>query len=155
METLGTRLRFLRGNASQGEFAERLSVHKNQLGKYERDETNPGSEFLITLQEKTGVNLHWLLTGEGNPNPSTSINAGETSEAAGYPPPHASAVNSSLLQDILLFVDKWLRDSRRTMTIEKKAHVVAEIYAIVQEDDQEKEQTFNGERIGRILRLVS
>ncbi|PHR17261.1 MAG: hypothetical protein COA37_22915 [Hoeflea sp.] len=63
---LGTRLVELRGDATREEFASALDVHANTIGNYERGDRQPDTEFLGLLRERIGVDINWLITGEGN-----------------------------------------------------------------------------------------
>lgn len=65
-ESIGDRLRAVRGGMSQDEFAVKLGVHKETIGKYERDKVVPGGDVLARLHEAFGVNINWLLTGKGS-----------------------------------------------------------------------------------------
>ncbi len=69
---LGMRLRFLRGDATQQEFAVLLGTDKNTIGRYERGERLPDSAFLCRLHRLFGVSLDWLLTGDGIPPAATA-----------------------------------------------------------------------------------
>ena len=66
MNTIAERLVFLRGNATQAEFAERMGINVNTLRGYEKGRALPGYEVLETLCTKLHVSPHWLLTGQGN-----------------------------------------------------------------------------------------
>ena len=48
------------------ELAKKLNIPARTIGSYERDEAQPGPKFLNALIVKFGVNINWLLTGEGN-----------------------------------------------------------------------------------------
>lgn len=48
------------------ELAKKLDIPARTIGSYERDEAQPGPKFLNALIVKFGVNINWLLTGEGN-----------------------------------------------------------------------------------------
>lgn len=50
---------------TQEEFSARTGLHIGVLRKYENDVNVPGGEALIAIG-KTGVNLNWLLLGEGS-----------------------------------------------------------------------------------------
>lgn len=65
METIGTRIRDLRGTQTQAEFATQLMVSKNTIGMYERGERRPEAEVLARMHEVLGVDINWLLTGSG------------------------------------------------------------------------------------------
>ena len=64
VETVGSRIKQVRGNLSQASFATKIGVNKAQLGKYERDENIPGGDILTRLYEACGTDITWLLTGE-------------------------------------------------------------------------------------------
>lgn len=64
-ETTGERIRHLRGDLSQAEFASKIGVHKEMVGKYERGQNVPGGDVLTRMREVFGVSLDWLLTGQG------------------------------------------------------------------------------------------
>ena len=63
--TLGERLKLLRGTASQKAFAAELGVHENTVSNAER-RNSATQEYLLKLAGARGVNLHWLLTGQGS-----------------------------------------------------------------------------------------
>lgn len=63
-ETLSDRIRQVRGAQSQAEFASRLAVHKETLGKYERNQRPPDTDFLALVAAEYGVDLNWLVTGQ-------------------------------------------------------------------------------------------
>jgi len=62
-ETIGGRIRQLRGDLSQVEFAAKLGVHKDLIGKYERGLSIPGGEILAKMRDVLGVSIDWLVTG--------------------------------------------------------------------------------------------
>jgi len=80
--TLGERLRQVRSQLSQDEFATRLGVHKNTIGKYERGERQPEAEILSRLRSELGVDVNWLLTGEGEMRPGGAVAVQPAHEAA-------------------------------------------------------------------------
>jgi transcriptional regulator with XRE-family HTH domain len=64
--TIGSRLKAWRHalGLTQAQFAERIGVHIGVLKKYEQGLNIPGGDALAAIA-KTGVNMNWLLTGEG------------------------------------------------------------------------------------------
>ncbi|WP_081581639.1 helix-turn-helix domain-containing protein [Pararhodospirillum photometricum] len=62
-ETVGSRLRSVRGDMSQDDFATLLGVHKQTIGKYERGIVVPGGDVLARLRAVLGIDVNWLLTG--------------------------------------------------------------------------------------------
>lgn len=67
MQSVGDRLKIWRSylGTTQPAFAELIGIHVGMLKKYETGKTIPGGEKLIAIAT-TGLNLHWLLTGEGD-----------------------------------------------------------------------------------------
>lgn len=66
METISDRIKKIRGNKTQVEFAELLKLKHQYISRYEKG-TNPSTEFLKALSDILSVNINWLLTGEGEP----------------------------------------------------------------------------------------
>lgn len=66
-DNIGSRLKVWRQaiGLTQHDFSERVGLHIGVLKKYELGKNTPGGEALASIA-KTGVNLNWLLTGEGN-----------------------------------------------------------------------------------------
>lgn len=64
--TIGERLKAIRGEMSQEEFAKDLKVHKNTLANYEAGKRVPDANFLVdVLETYPEIDPAWLLTGEG------------------------------------------------------------------------------------------
>lgn len=66
MESLQSRIKTLRGEETQAQFAERLAVPVNTLGRYERGINTPNLDFLIKLHDIFGVSLDWIVFGKRN-----------------------------------------------------------------------------------------
>jgi len=66
---LGGRLKLLRKmlGLTQKEMADELGVSRFAVIKWEKGERDIPSEVYETLASKFGVNINWLLTGEGEP----------------------------------------------------------------------------------------
>lgn len=67
MATLGSRLKALRQalGRTQAEMSASSGIPLPTLKKYEGSDREPGAEALAAMA-RTGVNLHWLLTGQGS-----------------------------------------------------------------------------------------
>jgi transcriptional regulator with XRE-family HTH domain len=61
---LPDRIALVRGSRSQRQFARDLGVFQQNVNRYENG-TTPHTDFLITLANKEGVSLDWLLLGKG------------------------------------------------------------------------------------------
>ncbi len=66
LDTIGGRLKAWRKHLDLTgvQFAEMVGLHVGMIRKYETNAAVPGGETLIDLS-KTGVNIQWLLLGEG------------------------------------------------------------------------------------------
>ncbi len=65
-EQIGARLKLWRKKLgyTQAAFSELLGLHLSVLKKYETGHNTPGGEALAAIAS-TGLNINWLLTGEG------------------------------------------------------------------------------------------
>ncbi|MGF7157386.1 helix-turn-helix domain-containing protein [Bartonella heixiaziensis] len=64
----GKRLRYVRlalGDPSRETLAKKFSMTKNSIAFYERGEREPNLSVLQTYRTLYGVNINWLLTGQG------------------------------------------------------------------------------------------
>jgi transcriptional regulator with XRE-family HTH domain len=66
MDNFASRFKDLRGKLgfSQRKFAEKLGIPSTAISKYEQELIKPSAE-LLTKIGFLGVNINWLLTGEG------------------------------------------------------------------------------------------
>jgi len=62
---ISERIRALRGDKTQSDFADLTKIPKNTLGRYERGEIVPGGEAITLLCKNLDVDPNWLLFGEG------------------------------------------------------------------------------------------
>lgn len=62
---VGARLRAILGMESQKDFARALDVSPQRLNDYLAGRNFPSEEFLYRLAKVRDVNLHWLVTGDG------------------------------------------------------------------------------------------
>jgi phage repressor protein C with HTH and peptisase S24 domain len=61
----GSRIRQVRGQGSQKEFAKILGFSSSYLSEVESGKTKPSLELLMNISYITNYSLHWLVTGEG------------------------------------------------------------------------------------------
>jgi len=65
-KAVGRRIRELRGfDKTQKVFAEGIGVSQNYLSAMEHGKVQIGAEILLTISERHGRSLEWLLTGKG------------------------------------------------------------------------------------------
>ena len=65
LDTPSERIKHIRGSLTQTEFAERLGVHKNTVGRYERGDGEPDIGVASKMCSIFGFEPTWLLFGEG------------------------------------------------------------------------------------------
>jgi len=65
LQALGGRLRQLRAQTTQEEFAMFLGISQAQLSKYELGQSAPPLTVVVRLAEKYGRSTDWILTGKG------------------------------------------------------------------------------------------
>jgi transcriptional regulator with XRE-family HTH domain len=73
---IGARVVDVRGSLKQGEFATRIGVHKNTVGRIERGEYAPDGEFLQALCQEFGISPTWVLTGQEPKHVPAAVSVG-------------------------------------------------------------------------------
>jgi transcriptional regulator with XRE-family HTH domain len=63
LRALGGRIRELRAQLTQEDFATAFGISQAQLSKYELGQSAPPLGILIKLAEKHGKSVDWILTG--------------------------------------------------------------------------------------------
>lgn len=68
-DTLGSRIRtaVAASGLTQRKVAEKTGVDESAVSRYVRDHQAPSADYLARFISVTGVDGHWLLTGEGSP----------------------------------------------------------------------------------------
>jgi len=66
LEAVGRRIRQLRGQSTQEEFAKLLSIGQAQLSKYELGQSAPPLGVLARLAKNFGKSVDWMLTGHSD-----------------------------------------------------------------------------------------
>lgn len=69
MNSLGNRIRIIRGKTNQIHFSAEMGIPQTNLSRYERDVSVPDLGFLIRLADKFDVSLEWLVAGRGPMRP--------------------------------------------------------------------------------------
>lgn len=62
---LASRIKSVRGDLPQKTFANRLSVHVNTVQRWEAGTRLPCADDLFKIQREFGININWLLSGDG------------------------------------------------------------------------------------------
>jgi len=64
LRAMGSRIRALRGEVLQKEFAVRIGISQGQLSKIESGRLAPTVEILVRLADEFGKSLDWIVTGK-------------------------------------------------------------------------------------------
>jgi transcriptional regulator with XRE-family HTH domain len=67
MKTISDRIKYVRGDLNQEDFAKKLGVSLGAVQNWEINEKIPKGDFLIRFREEFNVDINWLLKGEGDP----------------------------------------------------------------------------------------
>jgi phage repressor protein C with HTH and peptisase S24 domain len=62
---IGGRIAEIRGDLSQEEFGEQHGASRSRVSDYESGRSQPDLKFLVSISNKTGYALEWIITGEG------------------------------------------------------------------------------------------
>ena len=62
--SFGGRIRELRGDLTQAEFAQLLDIKQAMISRYEADKEMPSPPVLLRLAQFSGRPMEWLLTGQ-------------------------------------------------------------------------------------------
>lgn len=65
MDTVGQRIRHLRGKLSRADLATGIGISATALAQYERDTQSPGFNSIVSICRHFNVESRWLLFGEG------------------------------------------------------------------------------------------
>ncbi len=65
---IGNRIRYIRDSLSQPKFAKKIGVTRNTVSGYENNNIVPAGRALLQIHKIFGININWLLTGEGDPH---------------------------------------------------------------------------------------
>jgi transcriptional regulator with XRE-family HTH domain len=64
LRAIGQRIKELRAQRSQKDFAQLMGVSQAQLSKYELGQSAPPLGFLTGLGKDSGKSVDWILTGQ-------------------------------------------------------------------------------------------
>ena len=141
---LANRIRRVRGGMSRADFAEKIGVHLNTLGYYERGQRAPDAVVLINICKVFAVEPSWLLLGEGPALDEDRIiveSASAGSLRAGEPLARIvikrkeeiknkqqevakKAFSSETIQGAIVAVEQALSESHKSLSPQRKAELV-------------------------------
>lgn len=106
---------------------ELAGVSSATLQRYLAEETAPTFDAMARLCLAAGVRMEWLATGD-----APMLIAGEESEAGRGS--QTASPNLDTLRDALVLIDQALALTRRTASVEARAHLVAKAYDVLLEE---------------------
>jgi transcriptional regulator with XRE-family HTH domain len=125
---IGERIRKIRGELTQGEFAGRLGVQAPTISRYESGRI-PDEEMLRKIADFGKTTIEWLLRGD---QPSAPQLLGHTLEICGALP--GPPLDVALLAEILEEIKQFISDKRLELSPRLEARLVALAYDHCQED---------------------
>lgn len=141
--SIAVRLRELRrriGFTRRADMASHLGLPNSTYSAYEGDAGPPKVEWLVELARR-GVNLNWLLTGDGEmmlpphavPPPPPLPEPTDDALPVGVPPrpprPREPDVDAYLLAAMIRRVEREERERGRSLSALEKGEMVARLYA--------------------------
>ncbi|WP_051284546.1 XRE family transcriptional regulator [Desulforegula conservatrix] len=78
MQTIGDRIRHIRGDTSQATLAKILGIHVNTLSRYEGNTVSPDAKIIAAMCTEFDINPEWLLLGTGTQKKVTNGEAQQT-----------------------------------------------------------------------------
>jgi len=104
---------------SQRAISEQVGCSKRAWEGYEKDESVPGGKILQSIA-KLGIDVHWLLTGEG-----TMVRGDE---------PALGEFDEDLMISIIEMMEKFLKKSRLKVKPRKKGMLAMALYKSTMKD---------------------
>jgi hypothetical protein len=126
------RIRLAKGKGSASAFALRCGLSPTVMHQYLTGKSEPTRPALIAMARAAGVNLEWLLTGNG---PMEKIKA-------------RALIDMEFYDSVIQVVDEYL-DGKKSLPVGKKIetfHYFCDLF----KDRQE----FNKEQVGKALQLL-
>ncbi len=141
MKTLGERIRFIRGEESQTEFAERVGIAKGSIGGYKNGRNAPSADVILKICLSYDISSEWLLKGEGSMHPGATSASSVCKENQEKPSQDYSNIEKKL---------NISEEERRELTIENR-----KLYREKETLYKEKEELLReiGEQREKVARL--
>jgi transcriptional regulator with XRE-family HTH domain len=80
LKTMGGRIRSIRGDTTQMEFADKLGIRQAMVSRYEADHEIPYPETLLKISRYGSKSIEWLLTGHDSSDLQSFYHAGDARE---------------------------------------------------------------------------
>lgn len=124
MKHIADRIRAVRGQMTQGDFALKLGINPNTLRNYENKRALPNHEVLETVCTLFSINPEWLLLGVGSMPRDPS-----RAESPPDPPP----IDKEAFVDIVEALEEVLEEEKATLAPKEKAELLYALYLLASE----------------------
>lgn len=132
-ETLPERIRMIRGEMGQAEFATKIESSQSGISAYEKGQRKPDYETLIRVCQEFGINLEWLLMGTG-PMHKGEPQTGDASPVS-QPPKTQHTENIKSKKEMTGDASPVVESQREIMELFKKNMELQErLMAVIQEN---------------------
>lgn len=84
MNSLGKKIKEIRGKESRADFAARFDIHANTLLRWENDERQPDIEFLKKIIHSYSISPEWLIMDKGEKDAPSVEGEAQTVAAIHY-----------------------------------------------------------------------
>jgi transcriptional regulator with XRE-family HTH domain len=126
------RLKTMIGDQSVRSFARKCGLSEKSLRKYLAGNTDPSGSAIIAMAEAGGVNILWLMTGEG------PMRREETEQSALKSPEPAPAVDADTLTTVIKEVEIAMQKRRLHLSADKQARLIGVLYDYVKKTGDTK-----------------
>lgn len=140
---IGLRLKEMREalGLDQAEFGKSIGIaSRDTIYRWEKENGYPPGNVLHAINDKYGINIDWIVTGRGSMK-------GEATRAPRVKPPQ---LDTDVLNQVIVGVEKALAGIRRVLKPEKKAELIILLYEHFVAKDEVEEET-----IERWLKVVA
>lgn len=139
---IAERIKIVRGNLSQDDFALKLGIHKSSLGRYERGDSVPGVDFAESLCFVFGISPQWFIFGTG------PMHLTEAQHAELNPP---MGIEPDIIMDVVEVLEEYLAGRGTNLRPNVKAKVVREMCLLVAEHERENAQPASPAAMMRLI----
>ncbi len=134
MNSIGDRLKIVRGSESRESFASKFGTHRNTLARWESGAGLPDFVFLQKIGEELELSSDWLLFGFGPMKRSESNTKLQSHEATLPPPEHPPTQDDEKLI-LLTEENRQLRTSEQELR--KECRLLLEENRLVREENRQ------------------
>ena len=125
-------------NITRKAIANRVGVHTNTYGLYERGNRVPDAIMIRTICDILQVNYIWLFTGEGPM----------------HMPDNSIGLEPELLEKIIAKVEEHIDNSKMILRAAKKAEIISILYEEALEKEEWREQLGIDRKTKRFIKLL-